>query len=126
MRDGKKVILCVDDDQDMLDSLRIILEKNNYIMVEARSAEKGVVRYKENAPDAIIVDMMMEEVDSGVHLAKELKFIDNTSPIFMLSSAGDNLNETIDYNELGLSGVLQKPFNPDHIIKLLKSKLHSA
>lgn len=126
MRDGKKVILCVDDDQDMLDSLRIILEKNNYIMVEAPSAEKGIVRYKENAPDAIIVDMMMEEVDSGVHLAKELKFIDNKSPIFMLSSAGDNLNETIDYNELGLSGVLQKPFNPDHIIKLLKSKLHSV
>ncbi|MEI6056948.1 MAG: response regulator [Lentisphaerota bacterium] len=126
MRDGKKVILCVDDDQDMLDSLRIILEKNNYIMVEAPSAEKGFVRYKENAPDAIIVDMMMEEVDSGVHLAKELKFIDNKSPIFMLSSAGDNLNETIDYNELGLSGVLQKPFNPDHIIKLLKSKLHSV
>ena len=126
MRDGKKVILCVDDDQDMLDSLRIILEKNNYIMVEAPSAEKGFVRYKENAPDAIIVDMMMEEVDSGVHLAKELKFIDNKSPIFMLSSAGDNLNETIDYNELGLSGVLQKPFNSDHIIKLLKSKLHSV
>jgi len=95
-------------------------------MVEAPTAEKGIVKYKEYAPDAIIVDMMMEEVDSGVHLAKELKFIDNKSPIFMLSSAGDNLNETIDYTELGLSGVLQKPFNPEHIIKLLKSKLHST
>jgi len=121
---GKKVILCVDDDQDVLDSLRIILEKNSYIMYEALSAEKGIQKYKETSPDAIIVDMMMEEVDSGIHLSKELKFIDNKAPIFMLSSAGDNLNETIDYNEIGLSGVLQKPFTPDYILKLLKSKLH--
>lgn len=124
MKDGKKVILCIDDDQDVLDSMRIILEKNDYIMVEAHTAEKGIVRYKEHSPDAIIVDMMMEEVDSGVRLAKELKFIDNKAPIFMLSSAGDNLNENVDYNELGLSGVLQKPFNPEYILKLLKSKLH--
>ena len=126
MKDGKKVILCIDDDQDVLDSLRIILEGNNYVMFEAPSAEKGIQKYKETSPDAIIVDMMMEEVDSGIHLSKELKFIDNKAPIFMLSSAGDNLNENIDYNELGLSGVLQKPFNPEHILKLLKSKLHGS
>ncbi len=124
MDDGKKVILCIDDDQDVLDSLRVVLEDNNYIMHEALSAEKGIQKYKETSPDAIIVDMMMEEVDSGIHLSKELKFIDNKAPIFMLSSAGDNLNENIDYNELGLSGVLQKPFVPEHILKLLKSKLH--
>jgi len=47
MKDGSFVILCVDDDQDVLTSLRLILEKNGYAMVEAYSAEEGVRAYKE-------------------------------------------------------------------------------
>ncbi|HBM15594.1 MAG TPA: response regulator [Lentisphaeria bacterium] len=126
MKDGKKVILCVDDDNDILDSLKIILEKSNYTVYTACSAESGLRKYKEVCPDAVIVDLMMEEVDSGLHLTKELKFIGNNAPVFMLSSSGDNLHETTDYNELGLSGVLQKPITPEHLIKLLKSKFHDV
>ena len=123
MRDAKKVILCVDDDNDILDFLKIVLEKNGYIVFIANSAEAGLRKYKEIHPDALIVDLMTEEVDSGLQMTKELKFIGNTSPVFMLSSTGDNLFESADYNQLGLSGLLQKPVMPEHLIQLIRSKL---
>ena len=41
MRNNKHVVLYVDDDQDMLDSVRMILEANDFIMEEALTAEKG-------------------------------------------------------------------------------------
>ena len=123
MQNGKRVILCVDDDQDLLDAMRLVLEANGYKMVEARSAELGLKKYKEVNPDLIIVDLMMEEVDAGTSLVKELKAVGNTKPVYMLSSVGDNLNVTIDYAELGLTGVFQKPINNQQLLTVLKSKL---
>ena len=123
MRKGKYVILCVDDDQDFLDSMTIIIESSNYIADTADSAEEGLRRYKAEKPDLVIVDLMMEEVDSGTNLVKEIKSLGPTPPIYMLSSVGDGLNLSMDYSQLGLSGVLQKPINPQTLLAALKAKL---
>ena len=123
MRDSKYVILCVDDDKDVLDSSRVILEANGYIMEEASSAEAGLKKYKEINPDLVIVDLMMEEVDSGVNLVKELRLLKNEAPVYMLSSVGDALSGEIDYTSLGLTGVLQKPVIHTHLLATLKNIL---
>jgi DNA-binding response OmpR family regulator len=123
MKNGKYVILCVDDDQDLLDALRLVLEKNGYNMVEARTAEVGLRKFKETNPDLIIVDLMMEEVDAGTSLVRELRAAGNTRPVYMLSSVGDNLSVNIDYAELGLAGVFQKPINNQQLLTVLKNKL---
>jgi DNA-binding response OmpR family regulator len=123
MRKGKHVILCVDDDQDFLDSMKIIIESSNYLVDTANTAEEGLRRYKAERPDLVIVDLMMEEVDSGTSLVKEIKALGPTPPIYMLSSVGDGLNLSTDYSQLGLSGVLQKPINPQVLLSTLKARL---
>lgn len=123
MRDGKHVILYVDDDQDFLDSVTVILESNNYVVEPASSAEEGLRKYKKERPDLIIVDLMMEEVDSGTNLVKELRLLKNTAPVYLLSSAGDQLNMVTSYSDLGLDGVFQKPLHPDKLLSTLKEKL---
>ena len=123
MKDGKHVILCIDDDKDILDTLRIVLQENGYIMDEALSAEEGLKVYQEVQPDFIIVDLMMEEVDAGRNFVKELKIINNQAPVYMLSSVGNALTENINYAELGLTGVFQKPIDFDTFLTTLKTKL---
>jgi two-component system alkaline phosphatase synthesis response regulator PhoP len=123
MRDGKHVILYVEDDQDYLDNMRLILESNGYIMEEANSAEEGLRKYKECKPDLLLVDLMMEEVDAGTSFTKELRLLGNTAPIYMVSSVGDGLSTNVDYTQLGLAGVFQKPINANTILAILKKKL---
>jgi two-component system, NtrC family, nitrogen regulation response regulator NtrX len=123
MKDGKFVILCIDDDPDVLDSLKIILENNGYSMASAASAEDGLKEYKKCDPDFIIVDLMMESVDAGKNFVKELKLIDNKAPVYMLSSVGDSLASNVSYTELGLNGVFQKPVDIDTLLSTLKTKL---
>ena len=123
MKDGKYVVMCVDDDEDVLYSLRLILENNGYIMVEAASAEEGVKVYKENNPDFILVDLMMESIDAGKNFVKELRLLGNDAPIYMLSSVGDSLAQNIDFSELGLMGVFQKPIDANTLLSTLKRKL---
>ncbi len=123
MKNGKPVILCVDDDQDVLDALRLVLEGNGFRMEEARSGEDGLRKYKQVHPDLVIVDLMMEEVDAGTALVRNLRAEGNTRPVYMLSSVGNDLNIMTDYTELGLSGVFQKPINNQQLLTVLKAKL---
>ena len=123
MQDGKHVILCVDDDPDIIEYLTVVLEANDYVVATAKSAEQGLRVYQQVKPDALIVDLMMEEVDAGTSLVTELKAVGNKSPVFMLSSTGDNLSRMIDTSSLGLAGVFQKPLDSDTLLALLTSKL---
>ena len=123
MKDGKYVILYVDDDQDVLDSTRVVLESHGYVMVEAASAEDGLKLYKTANPDLLIVDLMMEEVDAGAQLVRDLKAEGNTKPVYMLSSVGDGISMNVDPASLGLSGVLQKPLDSSTLLTLIKAKL---
>jgi DNA-binding response OmpR family regulator len=125
MTDKTFVILAIDDDPDVLNGLRIILEANGMKMVEAYSAEEGVRKYKESHPDFILVDLMMEEVDAGLNFVKEIRLLNNKAPIYMLSTVGDSLTQNTDYSELGLSGVLQKPVNNKALLKIIQSKMPS-
>lgn len=123
MSDNKPVILCLDDDPDILSFLEAILESEGYSFVGAASAEEGLRTYKEVDPDLIIVDLMMEEVDAGTGFVKEIQLLGNTAPVFMLSSIGDNLSMTTDYTTLGLAGVFQKPLAKSSLLAVLKAKL---
>ncbi|MFW5741468.1 MAG: response regulator, partial [Myxococcota bacterium] len=118
--DDKKTILVVDDDQDVLDNLRVVLEANGYQMAEAGSGEEGLRVYKQKEPDLLLVDLMMETIDAGTAFVKELKAQGCTAPIYMHSSVGDMLNLEVDPSELGVSGTFQKPVNPEKLLSVLK------
>jgi len=93
-------------------------------MIEARSGEEGIKVYRENNPDFIIVDLMMEEFDSGISLVKEINRAGVTAPVYMLSSVGDQFDSLTDRSELGLSGVFQKPINVQVLLQTIKNHLH--
>ena len=66
--------------------------------------------------------MMMEEVDAGVNLVKELRASGQNTPVFLLTSLGDQLAMTRDWTDLGLAGVLQKPIRAETLLALLRAK----
>lgn len=123
MKDGKNVVLCVDDDSDMLDAIQILIESLGCTAVCASSAEEGLKKFKSENPDLIIADLMMEEVDSGTGLARDLKLAGCTVPVYLLSSVGDALRNNTDYADLSLNGVFQKPIQRDVLQKTLEKEL---
>ena len=123
MVEGKK-ILVIDDDQDLRQALKAFLEAKGYEVREADCAENGIKVYKAESPDAVIVDLMMEEVDSGVNFVKELKLAGHMVPVFLLSGAGDSVSAGTDYSQLGFSGVFQKPLNHTRLLNVLETKIN--
>lgn len=124
MKDGKFVVLCVDDDPDILQTLKILLEKNGHTVLSAGSAREAVEKAQEQ-PDLLIVDLMMEQIDSGASLVSQLRAQGAKAPIYMLSAVGDELNQNLDTSEIGLDGVFQKPIDPKHLINTVNSRLRT-
>jgi DNA-binding response OmpR family regulator len=123
MSERRWLVLVVDDDPDVRDSLRLTLESHGFAVSCAASAEEGLRLYRENRPDVLIIDLMMEEVDSGTSLVRELRFMGDTPPVYLLSSVGDGLYDAVGYEDLGLSGVFQKPVEPETLVGTLTRRL---
>lgn len=118
-----KKILVIDDDPDILDSVKAILEGNGYQVATAQSGEDGVVAFGNENPDLVLCDMMMESVDQGAKVAQKIRETNKTVPVFLLSSIGDATSSNVDPSSMGFNGVFQKPVNPDSLVSSVKKAL---
>jgi DNA-binding response OmpR family regulator len=85
---AKREILLVDDDADMLDSLRIILEKNGYAIRTATNGREALAALQARMPDLMILDIMMTTDTEGFDIAYALKNKPESKllPIILLTS----------------------------------------
>lgn len=84
-------ILIIDDDRDYRTSIRTLLESYGYKVVEADCGKSGLEKVKQEKPDLIVLDIMMETIDQGYSLNQIIKFQKqfeeyNDIPILMVSS----------------------------------------
>lgn len=121
---NKKVILVIDDDPDILDSIKAILSANGFEVVTAMSGKEGIDAVSGSKPDLILCDMMMERIDAGTKVAQEIKKSNPSIPIYLLSSIGTATASNIEIDKLGFNGVFQKPVNPDNLVATIKKALN--
>jgi DNA-binding response OmpR family regulator len=88
MNEEKKILL-VDDDPDLLEENKILLESKGYKIITGESAKDGWEKFKTEKPDAAIIDLIMEEHDSGFILCHKIKSHTEGKniPVFLLTSA---------------------------------------
>src|SRR3989338_7932016 len=81
-------ILIIDDDPDITEAMKVVLEARDYKVTSAGSGEDGLKKVKIDNPDLVILDIMMEKVDTGFDVARELKNNPSTKdiPILMLTA----------------------------------------
>lgn len=85
----KKKILLVDDDIDLIEQIKLLLEAKGYEIITASNADQGWQLYLREKPDAAVIDLIMEEHDSGFILSYKIKKDNHGKniPVFILSSA---------------------------------------
>ena len=124
-----KKILLVDDDIDLLEQNKLLLESKGFTVVTAESGEDGFKLFQKEKPDAAIVDLIMEQMDSGFILAYKIKKSEHGKkiPVFILTSAtyetgfkfGASTPEEREW--IKSDGILNKPVVVDELIAKLES-----
>jgi two-component system alkaline phosphatase synthesis response regulator PhoP len=118
-----KKILVIDDDPDILESISAVLSSEGFNVLTAIDGKVGVEKFKSEKPDLVLCDMMMERVDAGSKVAEMIRKEDSKTPVYLLSSIGNATASNISVSDLGFSGVLQKPVDPDTLISQIKKAL---
>lgn len=81
-------ILIVDDDPDVLEAARLVLEKEGHEVATAPTRAEGMTQVDDFKPDLLVLDVMMEEPDDGFVMAQDLRRRGQKFPIMMLTSVG--------------------------------------
>ena len=116
-------ILIIDDDADMVAGMRVLLKKKGYEIVSASGGDEGLKKVKEERPDLIILDVMMETGDKGFDVARALKKEEASRdiPILMLTAIKDKTGldfkkEAGDEVWLPVDDYCDKPLKSDELI----------
>ena len=124
-------IIIIDDDPDISEAMKVVLEKNGYSVDIAKDGSEGLERIKATNPNLIVLDVMMNKPDEGFVLSRELKGNPKYKqiPILMITSIGQKVGLDFesaagDETWLPVDGFLNKPVKPDALLEKVKTLLH--
>ena len=101
-------ILVVDDEELLVKGIRFNLQNEGYEVITGSNGVEAVAHAKENAPDLIILDVMMPEMDGMTACAKIREF--SNVPIILLTAKTDDMDKLMGF-EHGADDYVTKPFN---------------
>lgn len=123
----KKTIFAVDDEQDILDIIKINLNYNNFSVETFNSGEEVLSQMNKGIlPDLLILDIMMEGMD-GYELCKKIRANSLTAniPIIFLSAKSEEFDKVLGL-ELGADDYLTKPFSVKELTSRVKAVLRRS
>lgn len=124
-----KRILIIDDDVDFVDLNKAVLENNGFEVETAFSAREGMDKVQFDAPNLILLDLMLEKHDTGFSFAKSIKADPRYKdiPILMISAVASETGYEFSQDQDGYwmktDGFVPKPVEPDVLVQKINSLL---
>ena len=127
--EGKRVLI-VDDEADVHEFVKAVLEETGVAFISAEDGEEAVTRAREDAPDLIILDVQMPKRD-GFWAFKQLQSDESTAsiPVVMLTGVGDRTGIRFDSNDMGQflgkepAAFVEKPVDPEKLHEVVNKLL---
>jgi len=124
-----RTVLIVDDDHDFRTQQRVMLESLNYKVIEADNSAAAIESLNHNTPDIAIVDLMMEEHDTGFTLCHNLKKRLPEMPIIMVTGVAAetglafNVKTREEHRWIKADTLLEKPVRAEQLQQEIKKLL---
>ncbi len=124
--------MIIDDDIDLVEAMRLTLEAGSYTVIDAQEGQKGLEILKQEKPDLLILDVMMDTQDEGFQLAYQIRSNPETKeiPIIMVTAVGSQTGYAFDpardEDFLPVDEYIEKPVNPSALLDAVKRNLPIA
>ena len=116
-----KVILIVDDDMELSDGLRAVLERQGHKVIQARDGQHGKQAIYQHHPDLVILDMMMPRM-GGYPVLEHFRGKTDAPPIIMITAnEGSRHKAYAEY--LGVVDYIRKPFAMERLLEAVNRML---
>ena len=121
---GQKRILVVDDEVDLVETIRFPLEMEGFNVLVSYNGEDALNQARKESPDLILLDLMLPKLD-GYKVCRLLKFDERYKhiPILMLTAKTQEKDKLLG-KETGADEYITKPFDIDELMKKVKAYLN--
>jgi two-component system nitrogen regulation response regulator NtrX len=120
----KPRILVIDDEAAIRDSLRMILEYEDYLFSGAASGQEAIAAVQRERPDLVLLDIKMPGMD-GMEVLRKLHALDETLPVVMISGHGTTAT-AVEAIRSGAVDFLDKPLSSERVIVTLQNALRQS
>jgi CheY-like chemotaxis protein len=117
-------ILCVEDEPQMIDLIKLILETEGYEVIGAEGGQEGLKLMRSEQPDLILLDLMMPEMDGGDvfhHMKEEVELRD--IPVIVVTAKAAPIDKVLWINVAKVDDYVTKPFGPRELVESVEKVL---
>ena len=121
------MVLIIEDEQDLVDTLEYNLEREGYATRSSLSGRQGLaLAFREPLPDLVLLDLMLPDI-SGTEICRTLKADERTAsvPVVMLTAKGEEIDRVVGF-ELGADDYIVKPFSVRELMLRIRAILRRS
>ena len=114
---NEKRILCIEDEAEMIDLIRLILGRRGYDVHGAPGGVEGIKQVKETIPDLVLLDLMMPDMD-GWEVYQQMKADPalRDIPVIVVTAKAQNIDKVLGLHIAKVDDYIAKPFSPQELM----------
>jgi len=115
--DDLKRVVYVEDEQEMIDLVRLILSRRGYEVVGANGGREGLDTIRREKPDLVLLDLMMPDLD-GWDVYQQIKAEESTRdiPVIVVTAKAQSIDKVLGLHIAKVNDYISKPFSPQELI----------
>ena len=124
MADNVRRVLCIEDEPEMIDLIRLILERKGFIVTSAGGGEEGIYKVRREKPDLVLLDLMMPFVD-GWEVYQQMKADETTKdiPVIVVTAKAQSIDKVLGLHIAKVDDYIAKPFSPKELMNSVERVL---
>jgi two-component system, OmpR family, response regulator VicR len=110
-------VVYVEDEQEMIDLVRIILARKGYEVIGANGGREGLVKIRQFLPDLVLLDLMMPDMD-GWDVYQQMKADAKTRdiPVIIITAKAQSIDKVLGLHIAKVDDYIAKPFSPHELV----------
>jgi two-component system response regulator VicR len=122
----KKRILVIEDEAEMIDLTRIVLEREGYEVIGAVGGSRGLELIKSEKPDLILLDLMMPDI-GGWEVYRQMKADEELAniPVVVVTAKAQSIDKVLGLQVAKVDDYITKPFGPKELLSSINRILRS-
>lgn len=112
-----KRILCIEDEPEMIDLIRLILSRRGFEVSGATGGTEGLAQVRKLLPDLVLLDLMMPDMD-GWEVYQQMKADEKTRriPVIVVTAKAQSIDKVLGLHIAKVDDYISKPFSPQELL----------
>ena len=119
-----KHILCIEDEPEMIDLIRLILGRRGFEVIGAAGGKEGLEKVRQDLPDLVLLDLMMPDMD-GWEVYQQMKADEKTKdiPVIVVTAKAQSIDKVLGLHIAKVDDYIAKPFSPQDLMNSVEKVL---